>query len=83
MKIVYMPRHLFGDFYIDPTSNKGVAMTDTIDPVIIGMSPDYDPYSEPNAVEYDISEAAFQELLRIGERRHRSEFVEFRQKHFL
>ncbi len=82
MNIVYLNTTPFGRFYYDPISCEGVAIPEENDPVVLGMKADYDPFSDPTAVELEVDKGAFNHLKLAATERNSSEVEEILAEHF-
>ena len=61
MKMFYVPKTPFGEFFYDPVSHWGVGISED-GPIIVGMDTDYDPRMHPGYKECDIDDGVFSSL---------------------
>ena len=85
MKILYIQETPFSNFYFDPLSRRGVAIPESLNPVVLGMSQDFDPYgdcSPGNIIEYNVEPDVFSRLMDAGHRRNLQDAFEIISEHF-
>ena len=63
MKVFYIPKTPFGEFFYDPSSQQGVGLTENGPPLIMGMDKAYNPRMHPDYKECEIDEEIFTLLL--------------------
>ena len=61
MRVLYIPRTPFGEFFFDPESLQGVGLGDD-GFLVVGMDKGYDPRTQPGYKELDVPDGTFGEL---------------------
>ena len=61
MKIFYIPKTFFGEFFYNPESREGVYMRND-KPVLVRMSKDFNPHIYPDCKECEVDESVFSQL---------------------
>lgn len=61
MKVFYIPKCVLGEFFYDPASHQGVAITE-YGFMVIGMKEEYDPCIHPGCQELEVNESVFTQL---------------------
>jgi len=61
MKIFYLPKTPFGEFFYNPESSEGVGVHEGR-PSVVGMSQDYDPKNHPGCREFEVDGSVFIQL---------------------
>jgi len=62
MRMFYLPETPFGEFFYDPESHQGVAISED-GPVILGMAQDYNPATFSDNKECDVAVGTFSDLV--------------------
>jgi len=62
MKVFYIPKTPFGEFYYNPISKQGVSLSKS-GPMVVGMAAEYDPRTFPNCKELEVDEGVFKLLV--------------------
>jgi len=83
MKVIYIPKTIFGDFYYDPKAHQGVTIhEDGSNPVALEMKKDFDSSYQHNIKEHEIDQSIFNKLLDAGRRRSRIDVLEIILENF-
>ena len=86
MELVYIKGTPFGEFYYDKKKHTGVAVptpASGIEPVVIGMRKEYNPFDDPSAIILNVEEAAFKHLYDAANKRDRNLVGKIVEEHFL